>query len=208
MTRLVHIVDDDVSLRGSTSFLLQGLGYATRVYEGGREFLAETRLDAPGCVLLDIYMPGMSGVEILSELKARGAHLPVIMLTGHGDVQVAVQAMKLGAVDFLEKPYEGDALAAAVERAFALSDKTGVARRLREGAAAKLEQLSPRELQILQGLRAGMANKAIARWLELSPRTIEAYRAKMMARLDVATFPELLRIAHDGGLPELKLAAA
>jgi len=205
-SRLVHIIDDDNEVRESTSLLLGDLGYSTKAYPGGRAFLKEARLDR-GCVLLDIYMPEMGGLEVLTELGARGSLLPVIMLSGIGDVQVAVRAMKLGAADFIAKPYEVEALAAAVENAFLLAEKADAERRMRARAMTKLSHLTPREIQILQGLRAGLANKDIARWLDLSPRTIESHRAKMMARIDAATFSELLRVAHEGGLPDIDIAA-
>lgn len=206
MGRLVHIVDDDGDAREGARFLLEELGYATQSHAGGRQFLAAAKGD-DGLVLLDLAMPGMSGFEVLAALKAAAVPLPVVVLTGYGDVEVAVRAMKLGAADFLEKPYEGPALAAAVEHAFALADTHVAGRRVRAEAAAKLALLTPRETQIVQGLRAGMANKRVARWLGLSPRTVEAYRANIMTRLDVGSLPALLRIAHDGSLPEIEQKA-
>lgn len=123
MTRLVHIVDDDSEVRASTSFMLRQLGYATEIYSSGDEFLQSRRMDS-GSVLLDIRMPGMDGLEVQAELARRGVQLPVIVLTGHGDVELAVRAMKAGAVDFLEKPYKAEELTEAVERAFERAEQT------------------------------------------------------------------------------------
>jgi two-component system response regulator FixJ len=201
--RLVHIVDDDSEVRGGTSFMLRQQGYDTQIYAGGPEFLKQRKLDH-GCVLLDVNMPEMDGFEVLAELVRRGIDLPIIILTGHGDIPLAVRAMKRGAVDFLEQPYETGYLTEAIERAFALADRSQEAREAKAEAVAKLKMLTPRESQILQGLRAGMPNKTIARWLALSPRTVEAYRANMMVRIGVTRMSSALRIAIDGGLPAIE----
>jgi len=206
MTRLVHIVDDDSEVRASTSFMLRQLGYATEIYGSGDEFLQSRRMDS-GSVLLDIRMPGMDGLEVQAELARRGVQLPVIVLTGHGDVELAVRAMKAGAVDFLEKPYKAEELTEAVERAFQRAEQTRESQAARTEATAKLNALTPREREILQGLRAGMANKMIARWLDLSPRTVEVYRAKMMAKLGVTSLSQALRIALDGELEPIDAKA-
>ena len=203
MTRLVHIVDDDSEVRASTSFMLRQLGYATEIYSSGDEFLESRRIDT-GSVLLDIRMPGMDGLEVQAELTRRGVQLPVIVLTGHGDVELAVRAMKAGAVDFLEKPYKAEELTEAVERAFERAEQARESQSARNEAVAKLNALTPREREILQGLRAGMANKMIARWLDLSPRTVEVYRAKMMAKLGVTSLSQALRIALDGDLEPIE----
>jgi two-component system response regulator FixJ len=205
MRRLVHIVDDDSEVRAATSFMLRQQGYETQIYACGPEFLDQRRLDR-GCILLDFRMPEMDGFELLAKLARRDVDLPVIILTGHGDIPLAVRAMKRGAVDFLEKPYDTDRLIGAIERAFALADQSREARQARMEAVAKLKTLTPRESQILQGLRAGMPNKAIAHWLALSPRTVEAYRANMMVRIGVTGMSNALRIAADGGLPAIEFA--
>jgi two-component system response regulator FixJ len=201
--RLVHIVDDDSEVRAATSFMLRQQGYETQIYGGGLEFLQQRRLDR-GCILLDFRMPEMDGFELLAKLARRDVDLPVIILTGHGDIPLAVRAMKRGAVDFLEKPYDADRLVGAIERAFALADENRETRQARTEAVAKLKTLTPRESQILQGLRAGMPNKVIARWLALSPRTVEAYRANMMVRIGVTGMSNALRIAIDGELPGIE----
>jgi two-component system response regulator FixJ len=205
--RLVHVVDDDSHVRAAISYMLRRHGYETEIYSSGPEFLEQGRLDR-GSVLLDIKMPGMDGLEVLAELAKRGFDLPVIILTGHGDIPLAVGAMKGGAVDFLEQPHRPGELIAAIERAFVLGDQNREERQARLEAATKLKSLPPRETQILQGLRAGMSNKLIARWLELSPRTVEAYRAKMMARLGVTRISNALRIAMDGGLTAIESVKA
>jgi two-component system response regulator FixJ len=153
-------------------------------------------------------MPEMDGFEVLAKLAKRDANLPVIILTGHGDISLAVRAMKRGAVDFLEQPYDTRQLTRAIERAFTLADETSETRQVRMEAVAKLKTLTPRESQVLQGLRAGMPNKVIARWLALSPRTVEAYRANMMVRIGVTGTSNALRIANDGGLPAIEAGAA
>jgi two-component system response regulator FixJ len=202
MRRLVHIVDDDSEVRAATSFMLRQQGYETQIYAGGLEFLQQRKLDR-GCVLLDLHMPGMDGFEVLAKIVRRDVDLPVIILTGHGDIPLAVRAMKRGAVDFLEQPYHFQRLTGAIERAFALAEASRETRQARMEAAAKLKTLTPRESQVLQGLRAGMPNKVIARWLALSPRTVEAYRANMMVRIGVTGMSNVLRVAIDGGLPAI-----
>jgi PAS domain S-box-containing protein len=203
---LIHIVDDDVHVRAATSYLLTGQGYTTEVYASGEELLAQPKL-RDGCILLDLRMPRLSGTEVMAELAARGGLLPVIMMSGHGDLGDAVQAMKLGAVDFLEKPYHEPALIAAIERALDTGRRTRDQLEARSAAAVRLERLSPRERQVLQGLLAGMTNKAIARSLRLSPRTVEMHRANMMDDLGLTNLSEALRLAIDAQLAPLDRAA-
>jgi PAS domain S-box-containing protein len=203
---LIHIVDDDAHVRAATSYLLTGQGYTTEVYASGEELLAQPKL-RDGCVLLDFRMPGLSGMEVMAELESRGGLLPVIVMSGHGDLGDAVQAMKLGAVDFLEKPYQEPALIAAIERAFDRGRRIRDRREAGSAAAVRLERLSPRERQVLQGLLAGMTNKAIARFLRLSPRTVEMHRANMMDDLGLTSLSEALRLAIDAQLSPLDGAA-
>lgn len=200
---LVHIVDDDASVRAATSFLLRSRGYATQIYASGNEFLSEGRLQE-GCVLLDLRLGSITGLEVQEALNARAVDLPVVMLTGHGDVSTAVAAMKLGAVDFIEKPYEEASLIEAIERALRLASTRAEQDRMKGRAKTRLANLSPREMQVLQGLVAGMTNKAIARELDLSPRTVEMHRANMMESLDVGSLSEAVRIAIDAGLDPLR----
>lgn len=202
MPSVVHIVDDDALIRASTSYLLSSQGYATEIYSSGAEFLSEAKL-VRGCVLLDLVMPGLSGHEVQEELGRRGAALPVIVISGQGDLDAAVKAMKLGAVDFLQKPVRDDDLLAAVGRCIDQSRKDDDQRRVKIAAAAALRQLSARELQILQGLLGGLTNKEIARHLGISPRTVEMHRASMMDDLGVTSLSEAVRIAIDAELSPL-----
>jgi two-component system response regulator FixJ len=198
----VHIVDDDALIRASTSYLLSTHGYATEIYSSGAEFLADARL-GQGCVLLDLVMPGMSGHEVQEELNRRGVILPVIVISGQGDLDAAVKAMKLGAADFLQKPVNDKDLLEAVDRCIDQSLKDDDQRRVRSAAAAALGKLSARESQILQGLLGGLTNKEIARRLGISPRTVEMHRASMMEDLGATSLSEAVRIAIDAGLRPL-----
>ncbi|HEY0313270.1 MAG TPA: PAS domain-containing protein [Allosphingosinicella sp.] len=207
MAPVIHIVDDDAHVRAATSYLLTGQGYTTEVYAGGEELLAQPKL-RDGCVLLDLRMPGLSGAAVMAQIAARDGALPVIMMSGHGDLRDAVQAMKLGAVDFLEKPYQEAELIAAIERALDGALRSRDRRETRSAAAARLACLSSRERQVLQGLLAGMTNKAIARALQLSPRTVEMHRANMMDDLGLTSLSEALHLAIEAELAPLEGADA
>ena len=199
---VIHIVDDDAQVRAATSYLLTGQGYTTEIYSSGEELLEQATL-SDGCILLDLRMPGLGGTEVMAELSARGGSLPVIMMSGHGDLGDAVGAMKLGAVDFLQKPYRKSELIAAIERALDTARRRRDGYEARSAATAGLQRLSKRERQILQGLLAGMTNKAIARSLQLSPRTVEMHRANMMDHLGLTSLSEALRLAIDAELAPL-----
>lgn len=200
LPRAVYIVDSDSRMRAATSFLLRGKGYETRVYDGGAEFLETHPVD--GCVVVvKMYMRGLSGLEVQSRTIARGMTLPFIFLDG--DVPLAVRAMRQGAVDVISLPYEPEVLIEAIEQAFHLADKDREKRHARAAAAARLDALSPRGLQVLQGLQAGMVNGEIARWLDLSPRTVEAHRAAMMVDIAATSLSQALHIAFEGGLVQL-----
>ncbi|MEA3041766.1 MAG: hypothetical protein QOC65_1255 [Sphingomonadales bacterium] len=199
MPRFVHIVDDDIQVRAATSYLLSSHAYSTEIYSGGRELLREGKL-ARGCILLDLRMPDMSGHEVQEELARRGVDLPVVVMSAHGDLASAVKAMKLGAVDFIEKPPRENDLLAAIDRAIHTFEQGRDRRDAKSKAVAKLDKLSPREKQILEGLLGGLSNKVMARRLGLSPRTIEMHRANMMDDLGVSSLPEAVRLAIDGGL--------
>jgi two-component system response regulator FixJ len=198
----VHIVDDDAHVRASTSFLLRSLGYSAEVYESGTEFLRDARLET-GCILLDLRMPGLSGLDVQQALAERGVTMPLIVLSGHADVSCAVEAMKLGAIDFLEKPYEEQQLVAVIGRAAGIAQTSEAQDARRRAATTQLARLSRREFQILQGLLSGMSNKQIARRLDLSPRTVEMHRARLMAKLGMETLTEAIRFAFDAGLAPL-----
>lgn len=197
--RLVHLVDDDEAIRRSASFVLRTGGFAVKTYASGVELLGAGPL-ADGCVLIDVRMPGMDGLEVQQALKARGTLLPVIVMTGHGDIAVAVQAMKAGAVDFIEKPFEKAVLVAALEEGFARLAAAGRVSGRRDEAAARLKVLTPREIEVLEGLVRGHPNKTIAYDLGISTRTAEVHRANVMTKLGVASLSEALRIAFAAGL--------
>ncbi len=197
--RRVYVVDDDVAMRKSLVFLLAGAGYAPRAYDGGDAFLAAAPALPPGCVLTDVRMPGLDGEQVAGALGNRLGELPVIVMTGHGDVAMAVRLMRSGASDFLEKPFEGSALLASLAATFAgLEARTDA---LARSAAARdrLAALTVREAAVLERLADGHANKMIAWQLSLSVRTVEMYRAQMMERLDVRSLPEALQLLHDAG---------
>lgn len=202
MAGLVHIVDDDAQLRAATSFLLSSHGYATEIYSGGTEFLGQAKLGR-GCILLDLAMPDMSGNEVQEELMRRGVMLPVVVMGGPGDLAAAARAMKLGATDLIEKPPPEEDLLDAIGRCLESDRKSEDRRNAALAAGARLERLSPRELQILRGLLAGLSNKEIARRLHLSPRTVEMHRANMMEELGTASLAEALRLAIDAELAPL-----
>ena len=195
----IHVVDDDDAVRDATALMLKAAGHAADLYRSGEHFLDTADLQSSGCVVLDLRMPGVSGLEVQETLRARGSRLSVIMVTGHGDVRTAVGAMKNGALDFVEKPYSQDVLIAAIERGLRAS-ASRAADVTTDTAKAKIARLTPRECQVLHALMQGKANKVIAADLGLSPRTVEMHRAHMMDRLGVASLPEALRLAFQAGL--------
>lgn len=198
--KLVHIVDDEDAIRRSASFMLKTSGYAVQTWATGVAFLREIRHVPEGCVLLDVRMPEMDGLEVQEALRERGVTMPVIVLTGHADVSIAVRAMKGGAVDFLEKPFEKAVLIAAIEAAFdRLTAADGAAARAAE-ANVVFAVLTPREREVLEGLAQGLPNKTIAYDLGISPRTVEVHRANLMAKLDVRSLSDALRLAFAAGL--------
>lgn len=193
--KLVHIVDDDDSVRRSAAFMLKHAGYRVESHVSGVEFLRSAKLAERGCVLLDVGMPEMDGLEVQQEMGARGIDMPVVILTGHGDIAVAVRAMRAGAVNFIEKPYEKEALLHAIEEAYMRLDRSHD-REMKAGEAKiRLASLTGREHDVLNGLVAGYPNKTIAYDLGISPRTVEIYRANMMEKLRVRSLSEALRIA-------------
>ncbi|MBR0550971.1 response regulator transcription factor [Stakelama marina] len=200
--RSIYLVDDDDAVRASLHALL--MVYQNTIIRGfrsGDAFLEELDDLGPGAVLLDFHMPGATGLDVLKQIGDRPEFSSVI-LTGQGDVQLAVQAMKAGAIDFLEKPYEPEELLKTVEIAFARLDEDGRAAARTETAKAKLERLSAREQDVLEGLIDGNSNKVIAQDLEISPRTVEIYRANMMEKLEVRSLSEALRVAFAAGMIE------
>lgn len=198
--RRVHLVDDDEAIRRSASFMLRTSGLLVSTYASGVELLKGAGTITEGCILLDVRMPEMDGLEVQQALKERNILLPVIVITGHGDVSLAVQAMKAGAVDFIEKPFEKATLLGALEEGFARLADAGRRRVRAEEAMAKLEPLTGRERDVLEGLVRGHPNKTIAYDLGISPRTVEIHRANLMTKLGVPSLSEALRIAFAAGL--------
>ena len=193
--RLVHLVDDDAAIRRSVGFMLKTSGHHVQSYESGAELMRASGTLDDGCILLDIRMPGMDGLQVQQALQEKGIRLPVIIMTGHGDVTLAVKAMKAGAVDFIEKPFEKAALLASLEEGYRrLSQKEATGERMRD-ANVRLQALTPRERDVLDGLAKGFPNKTIAYDLGISPRTVEIHRANLMDKLEVRSLSEALRIA-------------
>jgi two-component system response regulator FixJ len=205
-TRNVYLVDDDEAVRRSASFMLRTSGYLVKTFPSGVDFLAVAREVPPGCILLDIRMPEMDGLEVQKALREQGILLPVIVLTGHGDVSLSVQAMKGGAIDFIEKPFEKAVLVSALDEGFARIEETGRRHARSEEAKVRLQALTPREQDVLKGLVRGHPNKTIAYDLGISPRTVEIHRANLMSKLQVPSLSEALRIAFAAGLGDETVA--
>lgn len=197
--RLVHLVDDEDAVRRSAGFLLRTSGFDVRTYVSGVAFLKEVKDAEPGCVLLDVRMPEMDGLEVQQRLVERGVAWPVIILTGHGDVPIAVQAMKAGAVDFLEKPFDKATLLRALTAGFGIFDQHDAAAASAQEATIRIAALTPREQDVLRGLADGLPNKTIAYDLGISPRTVEVHRANLMTKLEVHSLSEALRLAFAAG---------
>jgi two-component system response regulator FixJ len=192
---IIYVIDDDEAVRQSLEFLLKTAGIVVRGLESAKAFLDILPEVKSGCVVTDVRMPGMTGIDLLRRLKETNPDLPVVVITGHGDISLAVEAMKIGAVDFLEKPFDDDQLIAAVRSA--LNRDAGVAKRKAELGQIneKLAELSNRERQVLDGLVAGNANKSIAFDLGISPRTVEIYRANVMTKMAANSLSDLVRMA-------------
>ena len=191
----VYVVDDDEAVRRFLRGLIQSVGLRVETHATAQEFLDAYEVGSPGCLLLDIRMPGMSGLELQAELKRRGIDLPVIILTGHGDVKVAVHAMKAGAVDFIEKPFNNEFLLQAIQKAVADSRRSGSSRVRRQEILQQLEALTARERQVLDIVVAGGTNKGVARRLGISEKTVEIHRAKVMEKMQAKSLAELVKMA-------------
>ena len=196
----IHIVDDDAAVRESLSFLLGAAGHAVKTFDSAAAFLEALADMSVACVVTDIRMPGVDGLELMRRLTAQGHHAPVIMITGHGDVPLAVEAMKLGAFDFLEKPFDDEILIAAIGAALRHVETASESQNETSEIIRRLDGLTPRERQVLDGLVAGQANKAIGRHLGISPRTVEIYRANVMEKMKVSSLSELVRLAVRAGV--------
>ncbi|WP_423141130.1 response regulator transcription factor [Parablastomonas sp. CN1-191] len=197
---LVHVVDDEEPIRRSLEFLLRGAGYVATKWEDGETFLRGADPDMPACVLLDVRMPGRDGLEVQAAMARRGLNFPVIVLTGHGGVATAVKAMRAGAVDFLEKPFEREVLLRALDLGFAQLADASARRDRQSWAKTQIARLTAREQEVMEGLACGYPNKTIAYDLDISSRTVEVYRANAMAKLGVVSFADALRVAFAAGL--------
>lgn len=198
--KLVHIVDDEEAIRRSAGFMLRTSGYEVTTWASGVAFLREAKSVEPGCILLDVRMPDMDGLAVQRELAARGVGMPVIVLTGHGDIATAVEAMRNGAVDFIEKPFDKAQLLRALDAAFHRLERRQDDLASEREAVVRVAALTPREQDILRGLVRGHPNKTIAYDLGISPRTVEVHRANVMSKLNVHSLSEALRIAFAAGL--------
>jgi two-component system, LuxR family, response regulator FixJ len=197
---LVHVIDDDDAIRQSLAFLLKSAKIDVRTYVSAQAFLEAMPDMTSSCVITDVRMPGMSGVDLLRRLKELNIGVPVIVITGHGDVPLAVEAMKIGATDFMEKPFDDEALLASVRSALKQRDAETRRQSERSEVEARLAALSPRERDVLNGLVAGRANKQIAFDLGISPRTVEIYRANLMNKMQAGSLSELVRMALTVGI--------
>lgn len=196
---VVHIVDDEEAVRNSLAFLLSSAGFAVRVHDSATSFLALAPGIHNGCLVTDLRMPDMDGVELLRRLQAEDAMLPAIVVTGHGDVHMAVEAMKAGALDFIEKPFAEDVMIASIRRAVEQAAAEVSEESTREQTRVRLASLSERERQVLKGVVAGQPNKIIAAELGISPRTVEVYRASLMGKMQAKSLAELVRMVLDMG---------
>ena len=197
---VVHVIDDDEAIRESLAFLLESAELNVRTYESANAFLETLSRDAHGCVVTDIRMPGVSGIELLRQLKTVSVALPVIVITGHADVPLAVEAMKSGAVDFIEKPFDDDAFLSAIRSALRRHEKDARREAERSEIHVRLAALSGRERQVLEGLVAGYPNKTIAFDLGISARTVEIYRANVMTKMQANSLSDLVRMALVAGV--------
>jgi two-component system response regulator FixJ len=197
---LVYVIDDDDAVRESLGFLLRSVQIGVQSYESAKSFLAALPKLNGGCVITDVRMPEISGLDLLRRLRELRVEMPVIVITGHGDLQLAVEAMKIGAVDFLEKPFDDEVLVASVRSALGRWQQEAGRQAEKAEVLDRLATLSSRERQVLEGLVAGNPNKSIAHQLDISPRTIEIYRAHVMTKMKAASLSDLVRMALIGGL--------
>jgi len=191
----VFVVDDDQAMRSSLKWLIESVGLAVESFASADEFLRSYYPGRAGCLLLDVRMPGMSGLELQEYLIEHQIEIPVIIITGHGDVHMAVRAMKSGAVDFIEKPFNDEMLLDAIRNALTLDDRRRETRAAKAAIAERLEQLTPREHEVMEMVTAGRSNKEIANVLGVSAKTVEAHRARVMEKMQAGSLAELVRMA-------------
>lgn len=199
---IIYVIDDDPAMRDSLNFLLDSAGFDVTLFDNAQSFLDALPGLAFGCVVSDIRMPGLDGIELLKRMKAQHSPFPILIMTGHGDVPLAVEAMKLGAVDFLEKPFEDDRLTTMIESAIRRAEPAAKSEAIAQDISTRVASLSPRERQVMEGLIAGLSNKLIAREYDISPRTIEVYRANVMTKMQANSLSELVRLAMRAGMLE------
>lgn len=192
---IVHVVDDDPAVRDSLAFLLDTAGFVSRLYESALALLEEADGLAPGCIITDVRMPEMNGLEMVRRLSDLGVRHPVIVMTGHADVPLAIEAVRAGVKDFIEKPFDDEALLASVRSALSQGLEAAQQDEQAQDIRARLDSLSTREQQVLDGLVAGQANKVIAYDLGISPRTVEVYRANVMTKMEARSLSELVRMS-------------
>lgn len=196
---MIVIVDDDDAVRDSLSAVLEAEGWRTRTFPSGDAALADLDATGVGCLIVDVKMPGIDGLELQRQLHARGIQTPIVIMTGHGDIPLAVQAMKDGAFDFIEKPFDNAVLLASIRAALRANQRTAAEKDVATAAANKLERLTPREREVLDLLVAGLANKQIAYQLGISVRTVEIHRARVMEKTNTRNVSQLVRLALDAG---------
>jgi len=196
----VYVIDDDEAMRDSLEFLLSAVGFRVQLFESAAAFIAILASAPPGCVVTDIRMPGMDGLELLKRVKGERIGFPVVIMTGHGDVPLAVEAMKSGASDFVEKPFDDEKLIGAIRTAISHAGPAIEDEAASRQAAARIASLSGRERQVMEGLVAGLSNKTIARDHGISPRTVEVYRANVMTKMQAASLSELVQLAMRAGV--------
>ena len=202
MDPVVYVVDDDQAMVESLSWVIESVGLKAKTYTRANDFLVDYDPMQPGCMLLDVRMPGMSGPELQAKLNALGATLPIIFISGHGDVPLAVRVMKAGAVDFLTKPFNDQVLLESINKALRLDKLNREKQKENAQAEAKFALLSPREVQVLQGIVAGKQNKVISSELNISLKTVEAHRASVMKKMGVKSVPELVKLVLTNGVQE------
>lgn len=193
--QVVHVVDDDTAMRDSLAFLLDAADVVSKSYESAAALLAHAEKLEPGCILTDVRMPDMNGLEMVRRLGELGIRLPIIVMTGHADVPLAIEAMRAGVKDFIEKPFDDEALLVSIRRALAEGEQADQQESETAELRIRLDSLSPREKQVIEGLVAGRANKVIAYDLGLSPRTVEVYRANVMTKMRARSLSELVRMS-------------